>query len=39
MLMPGVLLDRLDFLVTPVLGSDGTVLVNLARLRTPGRWF
>jgi hypothetical protein len=39
MLMPGVLLDRLDFLVTPVLSSDATVLVSLARGRTPGRWF
>jgi murein tripeptide amidase MpaA len=34
-----VLLDRLDFLVTPVLSTDGAVLVNLARLRIPGRWF
>jgi hypothetical protein len=39
MLMPGVLLDRLDFLVTPVLSSDGTVLVSLARVRIPGGWF
>jgi murein tripeptide amidase MpaA len=39
MLMPGVLLDRLDFLVTPVLSTDGMGLVSLARLRIPERWF